>query len=78
MVAKFYHFLVQTPDIAEVMPSTVSTMTSGKPLQMVKATMRLMGVLGKNIVSYFRPSGVMEWGIITMVVSGALIALLHQ
>jgi Leg1 len=78
LVATFYRFLVQTPDVAEAMPSTVSTMTSGKPIQMVKATMRLVGLLGKNVLSFVRPSGILEFAIIVTVASGAVVALFYH
>lgn len=71
LVAGFYYSVVQTPEIAESMPRTIVTMTSGSPVEKFQQMIRLFGLFGKPFLSHLHPRGLLEWSIATAVVVAA-------
>ena len=75
MVAGFYCGVVRTPEIADSMPRTIITMTSGSPAEKLLQMIRLFALFGKPFLSHLQPKGLLEWSLATAVVVAAVIAV---
>jgi hypothetical protein len=75
LVAGFYYGVVQTPEIAESMPRTIVTMTSGSPVEKFQQMIRLLALFGRPFLSHLLPRGLLEWTLASAVVAVAALAV---